>query len=55
MKIIKENNIERMKKCDGCGSIFAYNSKDINYYLYPTVRCPVCNKPLSVLYLDKKI
>lgn len=55
MRVIKENQIERKHKCDGCKSIYAYLTTDVDHNIYPSTRCPVCNKLNRVSIFDKKV
>ena len=55
MRVIKENNVERQVKCETCGSIIAYETKEINNILFPTIRCPVCSQLTKVSKFDRKV
>lgn len=55
MRIIKKNEIEYIKKCKLCKSVFAYKSSEIHEPLYATVKCPVCGKYNKPSILDKKV
>lgn len=66
MRIIKrglkpEKNIERLKKCRVCKTVFAYTSKDLQEFGYDAytwhfgVICPVCENYLSKSIFDKKV
>jgi len=55
MRVIKENKIEKKHKCSNCKSIFGYLPGDINPYVYPTVKCPVCGRIDNVSIFDRKV
>ena len=42
MRVIKRNDVEKTHKCDKCKSVYAYTSKDVDYFWTPTMKCPVC-------------
>lgn len=55
MRIIKQNTIERIHRCENCGSIYAYLPEDVDRNGSPTVRCPVCNRLNLISIFDKKV
>lgn len=54
MKIINEINVEKLKKCSYCKSIFSYTMKDADNIFYK-LECPVCNHYLYPSIFDKKV
>ena len=55
MRIIKSNNIERIKKCNVCRTVFAYTGDDVDGMIYPTVTCPKCGRIQEISIFDKKV
>ena len=55
MRIIKSNNIERIKKCEVCRTVFAYTGDDVDGSFYPTVTCPKCGRIQRISRFDKKV
>ena len=55
MRVIKENNIERQVKCETCGSVIAYETKDIDRNFFPTIKCPVCSQLIKISRFDRKV
>ena len=55
MRIIKEDNSERIHKCISCRSIYAYTAKDVDHLVYDSTKCPVCNAWNCVSIFDKRL
>lgn len=55
MRVIKENNEEKIHECEYCNSIIAYKAEDISHLFYDTILCPVCNSHTRISIFDKKI
>lgn len=55
MRIIEKNEKEKIKKCNYCGSIFAYKPEDIINCIYKKVLCPVCKNFVEVSIFDKTL
>ncbi len=58
---IKPENVERLKKCHVCKTVFAYTYKDLHEFgydedtWYQGLICPVCENHLSKSIFDKKV
>ena len=55
MRIIKENKEEKIHKCDSCGSLIAYEPKDIRGHVYRYIQCPVCENTTDISIFDRKV
>ena len=57
MRIISEDETERICKCGFCGTKFAYIRKDIlvEFLGSKYVACPICSNPVSVSIFNKKV
>ena len=55
MRVIKENNIERQVKCETCGSVIAYEAKDVDGNIFSTINCPVCSQLIKISRFDRKV
>jgi len=55
MRVIKEYNQERMRKCKNCKSTYAYTLREVRKLIYRTVICPVCKEVDFVSIFDKKV
>jgi len=54
MRIIKENNTEKIHKCEKCKSLFAYKGSD-KTFIFGMLECPVCGKYNEPSIFDKKV
>ncbi len=57
MRVIKENNIEKVHKCSFCKSLLAYKMTDIyeDCWYKNLIRCPVCKHEQQVSIFDRKV
>ena len=55
MRVIKENDKEKIHRCEYCDSIIAYKAKDISHSFYDAVLCPVCNNFTAISIFDKVV
>lgn len=59
-KGVKPKNVERIKKCNVCKTVFAYTYKDLHEFGYDAdcfylgLICPICENHLSKSIFDKK-
>lgn len=57
MRIISEDETERIVKCSCCGTRVAYMRKEIVADLFGTkyIGCPVCKNPVLVSIFDRRV
>ena len=57
MRVIEENKGERIHKCGFCGSLIAYQYRDIRRDIWNDkyIRCPVCEEKCTPSIFDRKV
>lgn len=55
MEVIKNNDVERIHKCENCRSIYTYKPSEVDYDWTPSMKCPVCKSINHPSIFDRKI
>lgn len=55
MRILKENDVERKRRCKYCKNLIAYSPKDIKEWVDKYVVCPICGSDVWISIFDRKV